>query len=138
MATTCERAAPQPAAEDRPATPSPAVIVAGQSDDGTNNRRHPDVPVDAGILARVLALSDERDLQLNLRLADWRRGWAAAVAHLGDVYEAGWVDGILARKGIGHAIVEAARLDAARWGGPRERFGEARPGDYPGRPDEAS
>lgn len=83
-------------------------------------------------VAALLALSDERDRQIALRLQAWRDGYAAAVAHLGEQYEVGWVNGLLARKRIQHAIVEAAKLEMVRWGGLRARFGDPRPGDYEG------
>jgi hypothetical protein len=84
------------------------------------------------VVADLIALSDERDLELRRRLEAWREGWRAAEAHLGEQYEAGYVDGLLARKRIQHAGVRQLQLETLRWDGPREDFGRPRPGDYAG------
>jgi hypothetical protein len=72
----------------------------------------------------LLALSDERDAQLALRLAAWRDGYAAA---LDDAVTAS-----LARiwPPPGH-VTEADKRRYPPHG--RGRFGDPRPGDYPGR-----
>ncbi len=79
----------------------------------------------------VLALSDERDVQLGLRLGAWREGRRAG-------YEVGWRDGFVAAvDGYKAAQQKAVRdLDAylTRWGGPRGDFARPRPGDYTGGP----
>lgn len=88
----------------------------------------------AAIVADVLSLSDERDRWERLCLAAFREGWRAAEhAHAHD-YSLGYVDGLFRRKHIEHSVVDAAKLELARWGpGGRERFADPRPGDFPGR-----
>jgi hypothetical protein len=86
-------------------------------------------------VAAWLRLSDERDIQLALRLASWREGWRAAERAHADDYHCGYVDGLLRRKHLEHDAVEAARIELARWGpGGREHFGNPRPGEYAGGP----
>jgi hypothetical protein len=79
----------------------------------------------------LLALSDERDLQLRLRLDAWRDGYRAG-------HEAGRRDGFVAAvDGYKAAQQKAVRdLDAylTRWDGPRGDFARPRPGDYTGGP----
>jgi hypothetical protein len=73
-----------------------------------------------------LALSDERDLQLRLRLAAWREGWDACLDAL--AYH------------VGGRIMPArpTDLEVQRWGpGGREHFTDPRPGDFIGRGDAA-
>jgi hypothetical protein len=80
-------------------------------------------------------------IELYLRddpLEAWRRayreGYQAAEAAHQDDYHRGYVDGLLRRKHIEHDAVEAAKLEALRWGpGGRSAFGEPRPGDFTGR-----
>jgi hypothetical protein len=79
----------------------------------------------------VLALSDERDAQLRLRLRAWREGRRAG-------YDAGWRDGFVAAvdgyKAAQQKAVRDLDLYLRRWGGPRGDFARPRPGDYPGGP----
>jgi hypothetical protein len=86
-------------------------------------------------IARLLEVSNERDLQLRLRLAlgrwMYRAGWS-------DGYAAGRRDEAADRDAAWHAaaapIAAAGGLERRRWGpGGRRRFGDPRPGDYPGR-----
>jgi hypothetical protein len=81
----------------------------------------------------LLAVSDERDLQLRLRLGAWREGYAAGRAPLADEYERGWTDGVLAYKAAQHNFVTDLQQHLVTWDGLRERFGQPRPGDFPGR-----
>lgn len=83
---------------------------------------------------QVISLSDLIDLWRARVDAAWREGYAAAEAHQADSYARGLVDGASCRKRAEHDLVEAARLELARWGpGGRARFGDPRPGDFPGR-----
>ena len=86
--------------------------------------------VPPGAVRRLLALSDERDLHLKLRLAAWRDGHRAGYA---DGYDRGYADGAGARKHAQHALVDAVALNLRRWDGLRRDFGKPRPGDRPGR-----
>ena len=90
---------------------------------------------DTADIATVLALSDERDQQLTLRLAAWREGYAAAAAQFTDHYERGWADAALALKAAQHEVVSDLALELRRWDGLRERFADPRRGDFPGDPD---
>jgi hypothetical protein len=81
-----------------------------------------------------LAYSDERDLELRLRLAAWRDGWRACQQHLGDTYEDGYTDAQLDVKKIHHGVVHDLRQHLTTWDGLRENFSQPRPGDYQGGP----
>ena len=84
----------------------------------------------------LLELSDERDQWERLCLAAYREGWNASERAHADDYGTGYYDGILDRKRFEHQLVEEAELELLRWGlnGP-ERFGDPRPGDWPGAPE---
>lgn len=84
----------------------------------------------AAAVAEVHEMSDLMDKQLALRLTAYREGWQAAeLAHAAD-YDAGYVDGLLGLKHAQHDAVEAAKLDALRWG-PRghEHYSDPRLSD---------
>lgn len=96
----------------------------------------------------VLALSDERDRQLALRLAAWRDGWRACELACRDAIEAAYWQGVNDADREWHAALaparEAARrsartpshaeLEQRRWGpGGRSRYGDPRPDDYQGK-----
>jgi hypothetical protein len=83
--------------------------------------------------AAWLRLSDERDLQLRLRLDAWRDGYQAG--HQAG-YDAGYLDGIAARKHAQHLLVDVIGAHLARWDGLRRDFGKPRPGEYQGGPVE--
>jgi hypothetical protein len=84
----------------------------------------------AEAVAELLELSDLLDGQLRMRLAAFREGYELG----GEAgYQAGYVDGILARKHAQHQLVEDLAVYLRRWDGRREDFGKPRPGDYPGR-----
>jgi hypothetical protein len=98
----------------------------------------------ATALVELLELSDERD-QWMRRLGDeyrlgWKLGYAAGVDD-GRRLEAGERDAAwnraaapIARGGPSHD-----ELELRRWGpGGRARFGDPRPGDYPGRQEGAA
>jgi hypothetical protein len=89
--------------------------------------------------AGLLALSDERDVQLALRLAAWRDGYRAGHAAGYDrgfergarLLEAEWPVAVASVTACGPSLAELERL---RWGPDgRGHFGDPRPGDYPGR-----
>ena len=83
---------------------------------------------------QVFALSDERDLWQARVSQAFREGYAAAVRDHADDYLRGLLDGAACRKRAEHDLVEAARLELARWGERgREHFGDPLPGDFPGR-----
>ena len=70
----------------------------------------------------LVGLSDERDIQLALRLAAWRDGWTACLDYVADH--------------VGGRIMPAhpTELEVRRYGpGGRAHFGDPKPGDYPGR-----
>jgi hypothetical protein len=92
-------------------------------------------------VAAVLALSDERDRQLEWRLQAWRDGWRAGHA-------AGWNDGYLAAiaevkktdRAIAGVFGAQAEVERSRWrlrGERRNRtrrtFAAPHKDDYPGR-----
>jgi hypothetical protein len=81
----------------------------------------------------LLHLSGERELWHAHALAMWRDGWRACEIVHGDVYERGFAEGVLAYKRAQHDAHRLVELEMARWGGWREDFGRARPGDFPGR-----
>jgi hypothetical protein len=85
-------------------------------------------------LQHVTALSDERD-QWQRRIAQaWRDGYEAGEQTHAEDYGRGVIDGATCRKRAEQDLVEWARLEVARWGpAGRARFGDRRPGDYPGR-----
>jgi hypothetical protein len=75
-----------------------------------------------------LALSDERDLHLRLRLEAWRDGYRAAAAAQ---FEAGYVAAVADVKAAEHALYNHLRkvreVEERRWGpGGRARFGDPR------------
>lgn len=91
----------------------------------------------------LLGLSDERDVQLELRQRAWREGWDAGYA---DGYDAGHQDEAAARdrdwrriaRPIARGGPSAAELEAKRWTVRGERrtpetFGQPHPDDFPGR-----
>jgi hypothetical protein len=81
-----------------------------------------------------LAESDRRDTDLAYRLIAWLRGWRACETALDAAYEAGYADALMAVKHAQHDAHRLTQDDAARWGpGGRSHFGDARPGDYPGK-----
>lgn len=84
---------------------------------------------EAAVQALILAASDRADLELKLRQEAWRDGWRAACDHLGDLYEAGYADGILLRKRAEHDTVRELQAELRRWDGLREHFGDPRPDD---------
>lgn len=81
-----------------------------------------------------IELSDERDLQLSLRLAAWREGYQAGRR---DGYDRGYLDGFaVAVTGYKRAQLDAVRdldLHLRRWDGLRRDFGRPRDGDFQGR-----
>jgi hypothetical protein len=111
-------------------------MVIRRDDNGTDGQGRlrrdqvPDPPACAAFpaghspaVAALLALSEERDKSLSLRLQAFRDGYAAA---LSDAVVASllriWPD-------PGHVT----ELEKRRYGpGGREHFGDPRPGDYPG------
>jgi hypothetical protein len=77
-------------------------------------------------IARLTALSDERDLQLRLRLAAWQDGWNACLDHFADL--------------IGDRVFprDVGELEVKRYGpGGRQHAADPRPGDFPGRGEAA-
>jgi hypothetical protein len=91
--------------------------------------------------AEILALSDERALARRIRHGYWAEGYRAGRAR-------GWREGYeqaraeleAAWRQLADRIVRRANnptfaeLELRRWGpGGRERFGDPRRGDYPGR-----
>lgn len=139
MPRTCERAASQPAAEDRPTTPSPAPNIAGHTDDDTNNRRHPSIPVPVDTIqsaADLLGGQRERERQAYLHgfKAGYQVGYDAA-------NEDWWIALAPARQAAARAARNPthAELATRRWEpGGREHFADPRPGDYPGQGGDAS
>jgi hypothetical protein len=97
---------------------------------------------DQAARARWLALSDERDRQLEYRQQAWRDGWrACGIAHADD-YEQGYADGLARRKRREHETVAALQLYLRRWelrGERRTRrtFGDPNPDDFQGRGEAA-
>jgi hypothetical protein len=90
-------------------------------------------------VAELLALSDERDAWQRRVLGAWRDGYQAGHAagyergyHRGArLLEAEWPVVVASVTACGPSFAE---LERRRWGpGGRERFGDPRPGDYPGR-----
>lgn len=92
----------------------------------------------------LLGLSDERDIQLELRHRAWREGWHAGYA---DGYGAGHQDEAadrdrewnriarpVARGGPAHADLERKRWTVRGEQRTRETFGQPHPDDYPGGP----
>ena len=94
--------------------------------------------MDPAVMAYVLADSDRGDRELAARLEAWRDGWRAACDHLGDLYEAGYADGILLRKRAEHGTVRALAAELRRWDGLREHFGDPRPDDIQPRTQEGA
>jgi len=95
------------------------------------------------VIADVLAVSDQRELQLELRLQAWREGWLAG-HEVGD--QGGYARAIKDMERRWHEVADPvarggpsfAELERRRWGpGGRKHFGDPRPGDYPGRGDTA-
>ena len=83
----------------------------------------------------ILAESDRRDRELQARLNAWRQGWDACTAALGDAYEEGFTDALMALKHAQHQAVTLTRGEQERWGPRgREHFADPRPGDYTGGP----
>lgn len=80
----------------------------------------------------LLGLSDERDLELKLRLAAYREGYAAAAAQFPGYYERGYTDAQSDRKAAEHGAVRDWRHHLRMWDGLREDFGKPRDGDYAG------
>jgi hypothetical protein len=89
-------------------------------------------------VAGLLALSDERDASLALRLDAWRDGYQTGHA---TGYDAGYTRGAQLLEAEWPAVVATvvacgpslAELELLRWGpGGREHFADPRPGDYPG------
>jgi hypothetical protein len=93
---------------------------------------------DPAEVTRLLALSDERDLHQRRRLAAWLDGYRLGRAHgraegraeAEAEMTASWYE-------VAHPIARGGpprdELERRRWGpGGRARFGEPRPGDYPG------
>ncbi len=88
--------------------------------------------------AELLALSDERDRHLELRLAAWREGYRAGLSAAAGEYDAGYAQAIADIKRVQHGIYDhfrqGAEVERRRWGpGGRERFAGPRPGGYRGR-----
>lgn len=100
----------------------------------------------AAMVARVIALSDERDTWLRWVLAAWRDGYAAGRRSMDNAVTTAYIDGLLRRKGIEHDHIRALtggtdRVDLWQdqqrrtWGpGGREHFADPRPGEYAGGP----
>ena len=98
------------------------------------------------MVARVIALSDERDTWLRWVLAAWRDGYAAGRDSMDNAVTTAYIDGLLRRKGIEHEHIRAltggtCRVDLWQdqqrrtWGpGGREHFADPEPGDYAGGP----
>ena len=59
------------------------------------------------MVARVIALSDERDTWLRWVLAAWRDGYAAGRDSMDDAVTTAYIDGLLRRKGIEHEHIRA-------------------------------
>jgi hypothetical protein len=92
--------------------------------------RLPDGAVSERQRRAVIALSDERDLWFARVYRTWREAYALGRAH---GYDAGYLDGIAARKHAQHLLVDVIGAHLARWDGLRRDFGKPRPGDYGGR-----
>jgi hypothetical protein len=94
------------------------------------------------MIADVLALSDERDVQLELRNRAYRDGWEAGhVAGVDDGRQAEaserdreWraIARPIARGGQAHADLERIRWTVRGEVRTRETFGQPHPGDYMG------
>jgi hypothetical protein len=96
---------------------------------------HPEQPIPAAIRNWWLAESDRREREEQRRLQAWRDGWNACEHALGDTYEAGFADGILALKQAQHDAYKLTEIEIARWGPRgREHFADPQPGDYTGGP----
>jgi hypothetical protein len=81
----------------------------------------------------ILALSDERDGWEQRLVNNWQAGWNAAVAALGDQFEAGFIAGLVAYKQAQHSQALDVIAEINRWGPDgREHFGDPRPGDFLG------
>jgi hypothetical protein len=96
------------------------------------------------VSAATLELSDERDLELALRLAAWRDGWQAGNAAAEAAWSAGYAHAVAEIKGAQHGLVLLVRglaeTEARRWvlrGERRSRQTFALPhrDDFPGRGD---
>jgi hypothetical protein len=84
--------------------------------------------------ARVLQQADDIIRATRRELAAWKDGYRHGQASREDDYERGFHDGVIALKRAQHDVVALARLEHERWGpGGRKRFGQPRPGDFPGR-----
>jgi hypothetical protein len=118
-------------ASKTPAPPSPASPVLSLPAGGDSGRD----------CAWWVALSDERDLALRLRLAAWRNGYRLGREHgWKQGYEAACADQEAAWHEVAGRVARGANqptfaeLERRRWGpGGREHFADPRPGDYPGR-----
>lgn len=76
--------------------------------------------------------SNERERWESRNWKFWHEGYAAALFDHRDDYNRGYLDGVLDRKHQWHNVVEAARIDVARWGPlGREHFADHRPEDRP-------
>jgi hypothetical protein len=91
------------------------------------------MPPGVGDRAALLALSDERDTQLALRLAAWRDGYRAAAAQFAAYESAGFLRAVASFKAFQQREVTDLRQHLVTWDGLRTRFGNPRPGDFPGR-----
>ncbi len=111
------------------------------------------------MVARVIALSDERDQWLRWVLAAWRDGYRAGQDSMADAVTTAYIDGLLRRKGIEHEHIRAltggtCRVDLwqdqqrrmwappglafSPWPAPeaRDHFADPEPGEYMGGPVE--
>jgi hypothetical protein len=91
------------------------------------------VPLSEAI-AELLAVSDERDLWLRWLFAAQRQAYEAGKA---DGWREGWReaewDMAFGWHQIAGPVARSGGLERRRWGpGGRARFGDPRPGDYPG------
>ncbi len=72
-------------------------------------------PDDLAARRELLDRSAERDLWQRRLLEAWTDGWRVCEAAQGDVYERGYVGGILLRKRVEHDTVRLLRLELRRW-----------------------
>ena len=94
----------------------------------------------------LLAVSEERERHLELRLAAWRDGYAAAAAQFEEYEARGYARAVADVKAAQHGLYNHLRrcreTEDGRWivrGQQRTRktFGHPHPADYPGKRDAA-